>query len=252
MESYFIIIFLVLGTVLGSFFNVVGMRLPQQTSFITGRSSCPDCMNSLRWYELIPIISYLYQRGKCTHCHVHLSRIYPFIEGATGILFVISYFHHGLSLAIIPTLIFISFSMVIVVTDIMFLVVPNKLLLLFFLFFMIVRMFSPLHSFYDALIGSLIGLLLIGLIIIVSKGGMGAGDMKLLAVLGLVVGTKNVLLTFFLAVCIGAIFGLLYMYQSNGNGSNKIPFAPFLIIGAIISSFHGEYLLELYLSTLRE
>lgn len=252
MESYyFIIIFLVLGIVLGSFFNVVGLRMPLQTSFVTGRSSCPACMKSLRWYELIPIISYLYQRGQCTNCHVRLSRVYPYIEGVTGLLFVMSYLHHGLSPSIIFALLFISFSMIIVVTDIMYLVVPNKLLSIFFLLFIFIRMFYPLHSFYDALIGSLIGFLLIALIIIVSKGGMGAGDMKLLAVLGLVVGAKNVLLTFFLAVCSGAIFGLLYMYQSNSNSSNKIPFAPFLILGAIISYFHGEYLLELYLSTLR-
>lgn len=250
MESLFLIGFFVLGTIFGSFFNVVGLRMPQGISFVHGPSSCPACTKPLQWYELIPILSYVLQRGKCTRCHHHLSLIYPFIECTTGCLFVISYIQLGLTSALLPTLLFISFLMIIVVTDLTYMVIPNKLLFLFLVCFIFIHMVHPLQPLYDAIIGTVVGFVLVALIIVISKGGMGAGDMKLLAVLGLVLGTKKVLLTFFIAVCVGAIVGLILMYWYKNDKTTKIAFAPFLALGAVISYFYGTDIIALYLTTL--
>lgn len=251
MEGYYFLIFFVLGTIFGSFFNVVGLRMPQRISFIVGHSSCPACTKQLHWYELIPILSYLYQRGRCSKCNYRLSRLYLYIECITGSLFAISYLYYGLSFSLIPPLLFISFSIIVIVTDIAYMIIPNKLLFVFLLLFTFLRIFYPLNPAYDAIIGAIVGFVIIALIILISKGGMGAGDMKLLAVFGLFLGTKKVLLTFFLAVCIGAVVGLLLMYQYKKERTTKIPFAPFLVLGAMISYFFGEDIIALYLSTLR-
>lgn len=242
-------IFLI-GIIFGSFFNVVGIRLPQGKSFLLGRSSCPNCSIPLQWYELIPLISYIKQRGQCSSCSHSVSPIYPIIELLTGCLFLYSYLHFGLGVELLITWLFMSFLIIITVSDLVYMVIPNKLLLCFFSSFLLVRIFIPLEPIYDALFGAIVGYSLIAFIIIISKGGMGAGDMKLLAVLGLVIGSKKVLLTFFIAVWVGAIIGLIFIYRHKGDKKTKIPFAPFLVFGAIISYFYGETIIGMYLATL--
>src|SRR5690625_4000908 len=206
MEGLVFTLFFILGIILGSFFNVVGLRMPQNISFVHGHSSCPSCKKQLQWYELIPILSYVFQRGQCTHCHYSLSRIYPFTECVTGCLFAFSYLQIGLTSTLFPTLIFISFLMIVVVTDITYMVIPNKLLLFFLPIFITIRILYPLDPFYDAVLGAIIGFLLIALIIIISGGGMGAGDMKLFAVIGFVLGVQHFLLCFFLAFFLVGVF----------------------------------------------
>src|SRR5690625_136657 len=111
LEMYWITIFFITGTVVGSFFNVVGLRFPKNISFHTGRSYCPICGKQLYWYELVPIISYLLQGGKCNKCKAKISPLYPAIEFTTGFLFMFSFKEFGFQLELMTALLLISMLM---------------------------------------------------------------------------------------------------------------------------------------------
>jgi len=250
MEIYWMIVFFVTGSVLGSFFNVVGLRLPKQIAFDYNRSCCPRCNHQLRWYELIPIASYILQKGKCRHCTRRISFIYPFIEFFTGFLFAYSYWHIGLTLELFMSLIFISMLMIVFVSDITYMLIPNKILLFFLPLLLFMRVISPLDPWYDVFIGAVLGLVLIALIIILSKGKMGGGDMKLFAVIGIVLGWKGTLLTLVLASFFGAMIGGIIMMIKKTEKKQPIPFGPYIVITSLISYFYGKDIISIYISIL--
>lgn len=240
----------IFGTVFGSFFNVVGIRVPKKISFHNNRSYCPHCERQLQFYELIPVLSYVLQRGKCRTCRTNISIVYPFVELSTGLLFASAYMYFGLQLELIVALLFISLLMIIFVSDIYYMLIPDKILLFFLPLFIIARIFIPLDPWYDAVLGAVLGYVLLAIIIIVSKGGMGAGDMKLFGVIGFVLGWKLILLTFFLAALFGALIGGALMAMKKVKRKEPIPFGPFIVLGAIISYFYGNTLIDYYLSLL--
>lgn len=248
MDYFWYVIFFSLGLIFGSFFNVVGLRTPKKMSFATGRSQCPTCKNELSAIELIPVLSYIIQRGKCRHCHSTISPLYPIIELSTGLLYLFSFYKLGFTIELVTALLFISMLVIIFVTDITYMLIPNKILLFFLPFLIMLRIISPLTPWYDAIIGAVVGFGLVALIILVSKGGMGAGDMKLFGVLGIVVGWKLVLLTFFIAALFGAIVGGIMLAFNKVKRKQPIPFGPYIVVAAIITYFYGEQIVTLYLS----
>lgn len=250
MKFFYMITLFIFGTVFGSFFNVVGIRVPKKISFHNNRSYCPHCERQLQFYELIPVLSYVLQRGKCRTCRTNISIVYPFVELSTGLLFASAYMYFGLQLELIVALLFISLLMIIFVSDIYYMLIPDKILLFFLPLFIIARIFIPLDPWYDAVLGAVLGYVLLAIIIIVSKGGMGAGDMKLFGVIGFVLGWKLILLTFFLAALFGALIGGALMAMKKVKRKEPIPFGPFIVLGAIISYFYGNTLIDYYLSLL--
>lgn len=250
MEIIYIIVFFLLGSIFGSFFNVVGLRVPKKISFATGRSACPTCEKTLSAHELIPIISFLIQRGKCRKCKTKISKIYPLTEFFTGILFALSYYKLGFSTELITALLLISMLMIIFVTDIKYMLIPNKVLLFFLPFLVVMRVITPLDPWHLSLSGAIVGYVLLAIIIIVSKGGMGAGDMKLFAVLGIVLGPYKVLLTFFLAALFGAIIGSILIWTKIIDKKQPIPFGPYIVLATIITYFYGDNIINVYLSLL--
>lgn len=247
MDVSWILLFFSLGTILGSFFNVVGLRLPQKISFSNDRSYCLTCQEQLRWFELIPIISYLIQRGRCRTCHERILPLYPMIELTTGLLFMLSFWNIGFNFELIIAFLLISMLMIVVVTDVTYLLIPNQIILFFLPLMVVMRMIFPLDPWYDAFIGAGIGFGLIAIIIILSKGGMGGGDMKLFGVLGFALGWKGILLTLFLASCIGAVIGMVLIGLKQIERKQPIPFVPFIAVAALISYFYGESLITIYL-----
>ncbi len=250
MDMFWVIMLFLFGIIFGSFFNVVGLRLPKKIPFYHDRSFCPVCKRQLKWYELIPIFSFIIQRGKCRNCSAKISPIYPIIEMLTGLLFAFSYAQIGFQLELIIALLFISMLMIIFVSDITYMLIPNKILLFFLPFFIMLRILAPLTPWYDAIIGAIVGFGLIALIIIVSQGGMGAGDMKLFGVIGIVLGWKKVLLAFFIAAFLGAIIGGILMVVDKVKKKQPIPFGPYIVVGALVSYFCGEQIITFYLSLL--
>ena len=118
MEIIYIVFIFIIGCIFGSFFNVVGYRVPNELSIVRPGSFCPKCKHSLRWYELIPIFSFLIQKGKCRDCKEKISIIYPVVELTTGILFVSSYLIFGFSNQFLVALLVSSFTMIVIVSDI--------------------------------------------------------------------------------------------------------------------------------------
>lgn len=247
---FYSLFFFLFGAVFGSFYNVVGLRSPKKETFTTDRSYCPHCKKTLHWYELIPILSYLLQFGKCKKCKQRISPLYPVIEFSTAALFLCSYWKFGFELELLTAILFVSMLMIIFVSDIKYMVIENRILLFFAPLFVIMRVISPLDPWWSPIAGSLLAGVLVAVIIIVSRGGMGAGDMKLFFVLGVVLGVAKVMLAFFLAALIGAVVGMLLIAFKMVERKRPVPFGPFIVIAALLAYFYGDALISWYIGLL--
>ncbi|WP_285765543.1 A24 family peptidase [Peribacillus sp. SI8-4] len=241
----------ILGLILGSFFNVVGLSVPVSTPFVNRRSACPSCGRTLTSLELIPVISYVLQGGKCRGCKAGISLLYPIVEMLTGILFVSAPLFLGYSGELLICWTLISLFMIIFVSDVTYMLIPDKILLFFMLIFIILRISFPLSPWWDSLAGAAIGFSLPLLIAVVSKGGMGGGDIKLFAVIGFTLGTKLMLLSFLFASFYGAFFGIIGMLSGALNKKTVIPFGPYIVFGTLTAYYWGEDIVSLYVSLLR-
>ncbi|TYS66148.1 prepilin peptidase [Bacillus infantis] len=235
------------GLLLGSFYNVVGLRVPLKQSIVKPRSHCPYCQHTLRPYELIPVVSYLLQGGKCRRCKAPVSFLYPAVELATGLLFFLAPLLMGWTLELIIAWTLISLMIIVFVSDIKYMIIPDKVLLVFAVIFLLERIFLPLSPWWDSLLGAAAGFFLLLFIAVISKGGMGGGDIKLFAVIGLALGTKLVLLTFFFATLFGAVFGIVGMLIGKVEKGKPIPFGPYIALGSLTAYFFGQRILDWYL-----
>lgn len=244
------LIFFLYGCIFGSFFNVVGLRIPVKQSIVKPRSACPTCGHQLKAYELIPVLSYLIQGGKCRGCKSRISPIYPTMELLTGVLFAVAPIMVGWSWELIVELTLISLFIIITVSDIHYMIIPDKVLLVFTGLFLFERILWPLNPWWDSLVGAAVGFILLLLIAFVSKGGMGGGDIKLFSLIGFVLGLKLLLLSFFLSTLYGAVFGILAMLFKLVKKRQPIPFGPFIVVGTLTSYFWGQQIIDLYLQFL--
>jgi leader peptidase (prepilin peptidase) / N-methyltransferase len=238
------------GLLFGSFYNVVGLRVPGNKSIVTPRSACSTCGHQLKPYELIPVISYIFQKGKCRGCQSRISPIYPFFELLTGVLFATAPLVIGWSGELVVALTLISMFIIIVVSDIHYMIIPDKILIWFAGIFLLERIFIPLTPWWNSLLGAATGFVLLLVIALVSKGGMGFGDVKLYAVLGFVLGFKLVLLSFFFSTLFGAVIGGLALLFKIVKRKQPIPFGPFIAAGTLTAYYWGSELIDLYLQFL--
>ncbi len=246
MMTFFYICLALLGLVLGSFYNVVGLRLPKGESIISPPSHCPSCENRLRPIELIPVFSYIIQRGRCKHCQTKISPRYAFFELLTAFLFVLSFYYIGFELELIIALLFMSLCIIITISDIHYQIISNKVLIFFAVVIGVLRLIIPLEPWYDAYVGAAFGFGLLLLIAILSKGGMGGGDVKLFGVIGLALGFQGTLLTFVLASILGAVIGLFLMIIKKVKRDTPIAFGPFIATAAVIAYIYGDKILSWY------
>ncbi|ARI76921.1 prepilin peptidase [Halobacillus mangrovi] len=249
MTLFYSLYFLMLGFTLGSFFNVVGLRLPKGVLFKDERSYCPHCYHTLRWFELIPLISFMLQRGKCRHCQKCISPLYPIMETVNGIMFVLCYSLIGFQVELFLALAFISLFHIILVSDFVYMVIPDKVLLTFFCLFIVYRLYVPLAPWWNALLGGFIGIALTAAIILLSNGGMGGGDMKLFGLIGFVLGWKLLLLTLFLSTLTGALISSVLLMTGVIKRDQPFPFGPFIAISAVSSFFSGNIIIGWYVQT---
>lgn len=248
LDWIYILYLFILGATLGSFYNVVGLRLPKGQSFVKSeRSACPHCDHTLQWYELIPLFSYLIQRGKCRSCKTPISIQYFLIEVMTGGLFALSGFVFGFDWELLVSLLFVSMAVIIMVSDLAYMLIPNKVLLFFLPLFIGLRVLNPLDPWWSPLLGAVLGGGIILLIIILSRGGMGMGDMKLLAVMGVILGWQHTLITFMLACLIGTIIGVGLILTKKLKRKEPFPFGPSILIAGLIMYYFGEALITWYI-----
>lgn len=240
------ILVLLLGLSLGSFYNVVGLSVPVKQSFTTRRSACPSCDKELSAFELVPVVSYIGLGGKCRGCKSRISPLYPIVELMTGLLFAAAPLVLGWTSELFVAWSLISLCMIIFVSDVTYMLIPDKILLFFTVVFLFIRFFLPLDPWWDSLLGAAVGFGLLLFIAVISKGGMGGGDIKLFGLLGFIVGTKLVLLSFFFATLYGAVIGIAGMMLGLLKRKNPIPFGPFIVFGTLTAYFYGEQLLNWY------
>ena len=242
MEFLYLAIFFVLGTVMGSFYYVVATRLQKGVSIINPPSHCDNCNHILKWYELIPILSYIIQGGKCRNCHQKLSASYLMMELCTGILFAVSYHVFGLSLSLITALIFVSSLITIIISDIEYMVILDEVLIFASLAIIINLIFDI--GIYDTCLKIAAGMGAFVTMLLIKKAGdvifkqesLGGGDIKLMFLIGLVIGYPMAVCNIFLATFIAFPIAL---YLLISNKDNIIPFGPFLSMSAIILFIWG-------------
>lgn len=242
------LIIFIYALLLGSFYNVVGLRIPLKQSIVRPRSACPECGWALSIGELIPVLSFIIQKGKCRKCGKRIFPIYPMIELLTASLFFFAYIKLGWSFELVVAWALISLLVIISISDFTYMLIPDKILLVFAGIFIILRVVQPLAPWWDSIIGATVAFLLLLIIAIVSKGGMGGGDIKLYTVIGFVLGLKPVLVAFFLANLIGTTYGLIGMTIGFFERKKPIPFGPFIAVGTLIVYFFDETILSWYIS----
>ncbi|MFG6118983.1 prepilin peptidase [Thalassobacillus sp. B23F22_16] len=240
------VIMFMFGIIFGSFFNVVGRRMPQGENFSTSRSYCNSCSQTLNGWDMIPVLSYLALRGRCRYCKAKFSFLYPLTELLTGLLFVSSFLVYGWGYELIGAIILISLGMIILVSDLVYMIIPDRLLLFYLPLVILFRTVYPLEPWYSSIIGAFIAFLLIFIIIFITQGGMGSGDMKLFGLLGFLLGWQQVLLVFFLSILIGAVISVLLLSLRIIDRKTPVPFGPYIIIAALITYFAGSDIMGWY------
>ncbi|MCM3568387.1 A24 family peptidase [Neobacillus mesonae] len=241
------ILVLIYALILGSFFNVVAIRLLNKESLVFPPSHCIHCRHRLHVLDLIPVLSYLFLNGKCRYCKAPISPLYPFGELLTAVSIFFVYKSIGLSLELIPVLLLTVLLIISVLTDIRKQVILDAVTLPMLGVLTIIRLFIGNESFWYYLIGGIVGFLLLFLIAIVSKGGMGGGDIKLYAAIGIVLGPGLTVMSLVLASFVGAIAGLFLMMIGKLKRGQPIAFGPFIMIGTLFSYVYGREIWDWYM-----
>lgn len=234
------------GLLIGSFINVIICRIPLNKSIIIPSSFCPRCEATLAWFELIPVISYFSLRGRCRHCGCKISWRYPAVELLTGVMFMLLGFKYPLQGALIPYLTLASLLIVISFIDYDHFYIPDKILLTGAGLWGILRAFYPYITLKSAAFGAALGFGVMLLIYLASRGGMGFGDVKLAALIGLYLGPALVGLTLVVSFIVGAAAGILLIILNIKGRKDMLPFGPFLALGAYISMMWGPNILAWY------
>ncbi len=245
------VISIILGAMVGSFLNVCIYRLPKEESIIWPRSHCPTCKKMIKFYDNIPLISYLLLRGKCRYCKGSISLQYPLVEGITALISLFLIMKFGPSLSYLFYFAFVAALIGITVIDLYHQIIPDVISLPGIGVGLLASLIIPQITFFNSLMGILLGggsLFLVASLYqwIFKREGMGGGDVKLLAMIGAFLGWKAVILTILLSSLIGSITGITIMILKGKDFKYAIPFGPFLSLGAVISLFYGENLMRWY------
>ncbi len=237
----------IFGLVIGSFLNVVIYRVPRGQSIAFPPSHCPGCDTHLKPMDLVPVFSWLFLKGRCRHCGAGISIRYPLIELFTALIFLLLSLNFW-GWQLISLLILSSVLIVAAVIDYEHGIIPNKLLLTGFIIGLIIFLFRPVLPLSQHLLGVLAGGLPLLLLAALSRGGMGGGDIKLAAVMGLYLGPKLMLTALFLGSLLAGLTGIVFMLAGKKTRKDTMVFGPFLALGAVVSIFWGREILFWYLS----
>ncbi len=289
MSYFWYLLLFIFGSAIGSFLNVLTIRYQPDKSLlsrdvISGRSSCPFCRNRLKWYELIPLFSFVIQKGRCRNCRQKLSWQYPIVELLTGLLFVLIFrrlffiynpFHlvllgeslFSFYLITVLWLIIAAIYLTISIIDLKHQIIPDGLNI--FLFLIVLGLiaggfqnsflgpykllFGPqnINIWINHLIAGLAALLFFVLIFFLWQGkGMGLGDLKLVAVSGFLLGWPDISLALILAFFSGALVSIFLMLYKKKTFKDSVPFGPFLTLGVFLVFFFGEIILRFYFNLL--
>ncbi len=270
----FILSCLLLGLIVGSFLNVVIHRLPKMMergwqqqcaemrgeeilasppyNLLTPRSACPHCNHAISAWENIPVISYVFLRGKCKGCGAGISVRYPLVEAITGVLCAFAGYHFGFGIAALGALIFIWALIALAAIDFDTQLLPDDITLPLLWLGLIFNIFGTYTSLSTAVIGAMLGYLVLWSVywlfkLVTGKEGMGYGDFKLLAALGAWFGWQMLPLIILLSSLVGAVIGITLIIAMRHGRNVPIPFGPYLVGAGLITLFWGQELTQRYL-----
>jgi len=251
-------IFFILGLIIGSFLNVVIVRLETNESILFSRSHCPHCHTPLKWFELIPLLSFVFQKGRCRYCQKKISWQYPLVELATGFLFLVIY-SLGFQIWELGFYLLIAcFLLIVFVYDFKYYLIPDEViypaigLSIIFNFLVFLRILPAgqnsdfiLNWWNPFLSGFLVSGFFLFLILITKGKGMGLGDVKLGFLMGLLLGWPRIIIALVLSFASGALVGLLLVFLKRKTLKSKIPFGPFLTASTLLTLLFGHYLVKM-------
>lgn len=246
MDAFSYVFFGLFGLIAGSFLNVVALRVPAGESVLKPRSRCPGCLKTLTPLQLVPVASYLILRGRCRYCGTSLPLYYPLTEAGTAVLFVLAYGRWGWSLELLAALPLLSILVVITHTDLRLKLIPDKVTIPGMVYFCLLRLFVRSDPWWEYALGFVVAGGLLMLIAVLSRGGMGGGDIKLMAMAGLAIGWKYALFAFMMATLLGGLVGIGLLLLKRAGRRDAIAFGPFLAIGIAASYMWGDVLWHWY------
>jgi len=252
IESTILVAAALFGAIVGSFLNVVILRLPEEDqSIVFPASHCTHCKTPLQWYENIPLLSYLFLRGKCGHCSVHISIQYPLVEAIMAILTVALVYRFGLSIETAAYFLFSAALLVIIVIDIQHQIIPDVISLPGIAIGFLFSFINNMVTWQSSLIGGIVGggvlyTIAFAYFMLRKVDGMGGGDIKLLAMIGAWLGWQSLPFVILFSSLTGTLVGLIAMANQKKGGQTRIPFGPFLSSGALLYTFYSDKILYFY------
>jgi leader peptidase (prepilin peptidase)/N-methyltransferase len=252
-----IIIIVLFGLAWGSFLNVVIYRLPQRISIFRPSSFCPSCQKSIKFYDNIPLLSFIILNGKCRYCGEKIPVSYPIVEFLTPLSFLLLYSHYSLSFHFFASCLFASALIVLSFIDFYLQILPDAITLPGILLALIYSLFRSDLNLTQALVGAVVGA---GFLLFVygayyflrKKEGLGMGDVTMMLMIGAYLGLQRTLFTLILASLSGALVGILFILFKKKDLQYALPFGTFLGPAAFVSLLWGERIVRAYLSLFRE
>ena len=243
----------VFGLTVGSFLNVVIVRLPERRSLWHPRSACPGCGAAIAWYDNLPLLSFALLRGRCRACALPISWRYPIVEAVTGAAFVSAYAAFGFTARFVVAAALLAALIAITAIDLRLQIIPNAITLPGIVAGVLANLGTGAVPWLDALIGVLVGggvfvAIILGYALLFREEGMGLGDAKLGAMLGAFLGWKALLFALFVAVIVGGVLAIVLLATGVCSRKDPIPFGPFLALGGATGLFWGEKVVAWYLS----
>ncbi|HHU16666.1 MAG TPA: prepilin peptidase [Clostridiales bacterium] len=241
----------ILGLLTGSFLNVCIYRIPLGKNFVKGRSHCTSCNALIPWYCNIPLLSYIFLKGKCKYCEKKISFVYPTVELLNALLYLAALYVYGLTLQALFIAILFSVLIIIAFIDFKHLIIPDGLVVFILILsivnavYMVIAHGEPWYTFVIGFFAASVPLFVLGLIY---PDGMGGGDIKLMAAVGLFMGWKLILLSLFIGAIYGGIVSLFIIIGKKGSMKTAIPFGPMLSLGIVTCTLFGEKIISWYLS----
>ncbi len=242
----------IFGALVGSFLNVVILRLPAEgESIVFPASHCPKCQTPLHWYENIPVFSFLILRGRCRSCHNSISWQYPLVESAMAALSYAIFMLVGASPLFLIYFVFCAALLVIILIDFYHQIIPDVISLPGIILGFAAAFINPLLTWQDSGLGIIIGggtfyLIAAGYYLIAKRAGMGGGDIKLLAMIGAFLGWQSLPFVIFASALLGSIIGIFAMIEQKKGGKTVIPYGPFLAAASIIYVFFSQEILYFF------
>ncbi|HEX9896724.1 MAG TPA: prepilin peptidase [Dehalococcoidales bacterium] len=248
MTIFWIVFSGMFGLVVGSFLNVCIDRLPAKKSLAYPPSHCDACQHPLEIWDLIPVVSYIWLRGKCRYCGARIPQRLPWVELVTGILFAFLFWRYGLDYKFFLIALYSCILLVLAFIDLQHKLILNVIIYPAAVIALIVGFFLPEFDIYKGVLGGAVGFAILMLPALVSRTGMGWGDVKMAGLIGLMTGYPRVFVGLFLGILSGGLIAIMLLVLKKRSRKDAIPFGPFLALGAFAALIYGQEILNWYLA----